>query len=394
MSNSLNKIINAYDPNTPLERASTIPAPWYTDERVFELEQQTVFSRSWQVAARVDQLQKPGDYVTTEIGDEPVVVVRDSANQIRAFFNVCRHHAAAVMTEPHGNAPQMRCPYHGWTYSLEGELKGTPDFSGVCDFDRATNGLTPIELAVWENWVFVKTEGGQRPALNGSIQDWFGAQFVDEIHALGLNNLHWLERRKYTIDCNWKVFVDNYLDGGYHVPHLHKGLDSVLDYSNYTIECGPRHCLQSSPMVNSEGSSPPLNDPDEFRSGLTPAHPDVADVRTGDRALYYWIYPNFMINCYAGVMDTNLVRPISVDRTEVIFDFYFADVSEAAHAQNLASVAVGDQIQQEDLDICASVQRGLKSRVYDAGRLSVRREAGEHLFHRLLHNDLKSGMHS
>jgi choline monooxygenase len=381
---SLEFIINSYDPSTPLERASTIPASWYTDERVFQLEQRTVFSRSWQVAARVDQLQKPGDYVTTEIADEPIVVVRGSDNQIRAFFNVCRHHAAAVMTEPHGNAPQMRCPYHGWTYSLEGELKGTPDFSGVCDFDRAGNGLTPIELAVWENWIFVRTDSrslgleagvARRRRLNAAIESWFGAQFVNEIDALGLSNLHWLERRKYTIDCNWKVFVDNYLDGGYHVPHLHKGLDSVLDYSNYTIECGVRHCLQSSPMVTTDNA-------------------DVASTRTGDRALYYWVYPNFMINCYSGVMDTNLVRPISVDRTEVIFDFYFADVSESAREQNLASVAVGDQIQQEDLDICASVQRGLKSRVYDAGRLSVRREAGEHLFHRLLHNDLKSGMDS
>jgi choline monooxygenase len=373
VTDSLKQIINCYDPSTPLERASTIPASWYTDERLFELEKQTVFSQSWQIAARVDQLQKSGDYVTTDIGDEPVVVVRGSDNQIRAFFNVCRHHAAAVMTEPLGNAPQMRCPYHGWTYSLEGELKGTPDFSGVCDFDRAGNGLIPVEVAVWENWVFVKTDVGQRPPLNESIEDWFGAQLVNEIGALGLSNLHWLERRKYTIDCNWKVFVDNYLDGGYHVPHLHKGLDSVLDYSNYTIECGPRHCLQTSPMVTTDNA-------------------DVAATRTGDRALYYWIYPNFMINCYAGVMDTNLVRPISVDRTEVIFDFYFTDVSENARERNLASVAVGDQIQKEDLDICASVQRGLKSRVYDAGRLSVRREAGEHLFHRLLHADLKSGI--
>ena len=394
---SLDRIINSYDPSAPLERASTIPASWYTDERILELERRTIFSCSWQVAARADQLQKPGDYVTTDIGNEPIVVVRGSDNQIRAFFNVCRHHAAAVMTELHGNAPHMRCPYHGWTYSLEGELKGTPDFSGVCDFDRAGNGLTPIEIAVWENWVLVKADGGksphesldsggQRPPLNESIesleagaarrpqgesiQDWLGAQLVNEIEALGLGNLNWLERRTYMIDCNWKVFVDNYLDGGYHVPHLHKGLDSVLDYSNYTIECGLRHCLQSSPMVTTD-------------------NPDVAATRTGDRALYYWIYPNFMINCYAGVLDTNLVRPISIDRTEVIFDFYFADVSEAARDRNLASVAVGDQIQQEDLDICASVQRGLKSRVYDAGRLSVRREAGEHLFHRLLHKDLK-----
>lgn len=392
MSDSLNQIINSYDPTAPLERASTIPATWYTDERIFQRELQTVFSQSWQRAARVDQLQKSGDYVTADIGDEPIVVVRGSDHQIRAFFNVCRHHAAAVMTEPHGNAPQMRCPYHGWTYSLEGELKGTPDFTGVCDFHRAGNGLIPVEVAVWENWVFVKTEGGpqaplntqsggleagvaRRLPLNDSFENWFGAQFVNEISALELNHLHWFERRKYTIDCNWKVFVDNYLDGGYHVPHLHKGLDSVLDYSHYTIECGPRHCLQSSPMVTGENA-------------------EVAANRTGDRARYYWIYPNFMFNCYAGVMDTNLVRPISVDRTEVIFDFYFTDVSENARERNLASVAVGDQIQQEDLDICASVQRGLKSRVYDAGRLSVRREAGEHLFHRLVHADLKSGMDS
>ena len=389
MADPLQRIIDVYDPTASLDRASTIPSSWYTDNRIFELEKATVFSRSWQVAARVDQLCKPGDYVTAEIADEPIVVVRGSDDQIRAFFNACRHHAAAVMTEPQGNCPQMRCPYHGWTYSLEGELKGTPDFTGVADFDRASNGLIPIERAVWEQWVFVRIAGAGRE----SIEHWLGTQLTDEFRALDLKNLKWFERRSYTIDCNWKVFVDNYLDGGYHVPHLHKGLDSVLDYSNYTIECGARHCLQSSPMVNSAGSSAPLNDPQKFRGGLPPVNNSkVAATRTGDRALYYWIYPNFMVNCYEGVMDTNLVRPLTIDKTEVIFDFYFTDVSEAARERNRASVSVGDKIQQEDLDICASVQRGLKSRAYDAGRLSVRREAGEHLFHRLLYADLKAGV--
>jgi len=369
MKDSLHEIINAYDPTVPLDHASTIPSTWYTDDRIFELEKQTVFSNSWQVAARLDQLLNPGDYVTTEIADEPIVVVRGSDNQIRAFFNACRHHAAAVMTEPCGNAPQLRCPYHGWTYSLEGELKGTPDFTGVCDFDRASNGLIPIEHAVWEGWVFVRIDS----ATSESIVKWLGGQLTNEFRALELKNLKWFERRSYVLDCNWKVFVDNYLDGGYHVPHLHKGLDSVLDYSNYTIECGERHCLQSSPIVMT-------------------GQADVTKTRKGERALYYWIYPNFMINCYEGVMDTNLVRPITIDKTEVVFDFYFVDVSEPARARNLASISVGDRIQQEDLDICASVQRGLKSRAYDAGRLSVRREAGEHLFHRLLHADLKSGV--
>ena len=374
---SLDSIISSYDPNAPLAEASTIPAPWYTDERVFELEKQTVFGNSWQVAARLDQVRDPGDYVTTEIAGEPIVIVRGNDGELRGFFNVCRHHAAAVMTEAQGHATQMRCPYHGWTYSLEGALKGTPDFSGVCNFDRAENGLAPVEIATWEHWVFVRLKEKQTTSLNSSnssLTESLGTDLITQIEVLGFENLHWIERRRYSLDCNWKVFVDNYLDGGYHVPHLHKGLDSVLDYSSYTIENGEHFCLQSSPMVS-------------------PAHDDeVGAVRTGRRALYYWLYPNFMMNYYEGVLDTNLVRPLAVNRTEVVFDFYFADVSESARERNLASINVGDRIQQEDLDICESVQRGLSSQAYEAGRLSVRREAGEHLFHRLLYADLKSAI--
>jgi choline monooxygenase len=274
------------------------------------------------------------------------------------------------MTETEGTAAQLRCPYHGWTYSLSGELKGTPDFAGVCDFERSQNGLLPVATAVWEQWVFVKT--GEKGGADESLADLLGSDLIAQIQPLNLKTLHWFERRHYHFDCNWKVFVDNYLDGGYHVPHLHKGLDSVLDYSNYKIENGARFCLQSSRIVT-EG-----------------AEPETGAVRQGERALYYWLYPNFMINWYSGAMDTNLVTPRGVDKTEVIFDFYFPDVSESASERNLRSIAVGQRIQDEDTEICKSVQRGLNSRAYDAGRLSVRREAGEHLFHRLLAADLRA----
>ena len=370
MRSNLKETVAEYDPDAPLDRAFTIPSSWYVDQDLYELELKTVFSNTWQLAARVDQVSQPGQYVTTDIAGEPIVIVRGNDGVLRAFFNVCRHHAAAVMTEPQGKAAQLRCPYHGWTYSLEGELKGTPDFSGVCDFDRARNGLVPLEMAMWEQWIFVKLD--RSGAL--SLEDFLTQQLVEEIRRIKVTNLHWFERRHYHFDCNWKVFVDNYLDGGYHVPYLHKGLDSVLDYSQYQIENGTRHCLQWSPIVT-EGA--------EAQTGA---------VRQGDRALYYWIYPNFMINWYDGVMDTNLVVPRGVDQTEVIFDFYFPDVvSEEARARNAASVAVGQRIQDEDVAICKSVQRGLNSRAYNAGRLSVRREAGEHLFHRLLHADLSQG---
>ena len=375
---ALRALVDDYDPAAPLDRAWTIPASWYVDPRIAALENRTTFRRTWQLVGRLDQLARPGDFVTDVIAGEPVVVVRGEDGALRGFFNVCRHHAAAVMTEPHGSAKSLRCPYHGWTYGLDGALKGTPDFAGVCDFDKGTSGLVPIGVAVWETFVFVRTgegSGGDGGDGGPGIESALGPQLVTEVARLGLDRFHFQERRRYAFECNWKVFVDNYLDGGYHVPYLHKGLDSVLDYAQYTIENGARHCLQKSPIVR-EGA--------EAQTGA---------VRQGEQALYYWIHPNFMINWYEGVMDTNLVRPLGVDRTEVIFDFYFTDVgSEEARARNRASIDVGQRIQDEDTDICRSVQRGLASSAYRAGRLSVRREAGEHLFHRLLHADLSSGL--
>jgi phenylpropionate dioxygenase-like ring-hydroxylating dioxygenase large terminal subunit len=367
---TLEEIIQSYRPGTPLAQASTIPARWYTDPRVFELELATVFRRAWQVAGRLEQVRAPGDYVACELpGGAPVVIARADDGVVRGLFNVCRHHAAAVVADGAGSARQFRCPYHGWTYALDGALKGTPDFTGVCDFDRAQNGLVALECSSFATWVFARAQAGGPP-----LDAYLGRSLRAGLEVLGLQRLQWMERRRYTLDCNWKVFVDNYLDGGYHVPHLHKGLDSVLDYSEYTIEIGEHYCLQSSPLVT---------DGADTRTGA---------VRQGDRAAYYWIYPNFMINCYGDAMDTNLVIPRSVDRTEVVFDFYFADVSDAARARNRASIDVSEQIQDEDVSICVSVQRGLKSGAYETGRLSVRREAGEHVFHQLLHADLRAGL--
>jgi choline monooxygenase len=189
-----------------------------------------------------------------------------------------------------------------------------------------------------------------------------------------MEKLNFFDRRVYTLNCNWKVYVDNYLDGGYHVPHAHKGLSSVIEYTNYTIENFDRACLQSSPLSSDSKSEK-----------------GVAATRQG-RAFYLWIYPNFMINAYEGVMDTNLVFPLAVDKCAVVFDYYFSDISKKALRKNQASIKVSEKVQDEDVAICDAVQKGLASRAYLAGRLSVRREAGEHLFHRLLHVDLTRGM--
>src|ERR1019366_3121134 len=370
MDPSLRDILASYNDRSPLEQAYTIPASWYVDARVAELERQNVFGQTWQVVARADQLQRPGQFVTSNLAGEPLVIVRGTDRQLRAFYNVCPHHAAAVVTEAQGTAGIFRCPYHGWSYGLDGSLKGAPGFEGVCSFDRAQNGLVSVRVEAWEQFVFVNLDPKAAP-----LADFLG-RLVPRAAPLDLGSVHFFERRSYSLNCNWKVFVDNYLDGGYHVPHLHKALNSVLDYKQYTIENEDRYCLQSSPMVASS---------DDAVTSAT---------RTGDRAWYFWQYPNFMINLYRGYMDTNLVLPDGVDRCKVIFDFYFDDVSESATERNRQRIAVGERVNYEDVGICEAVQRGLHSRAYSAGRLSVRREAGEHLFHRLLAADLKRGLAS
>lgn len=365
MEKSLPQIIAAYDTTAPLDKAATIPSAWYTDPRLYELERRVVFGNTWQMVGRLDQVREPGQYFTANVAGEPIIVVRGNDNKLRAFFNVCRHHAAAVMTEVEGKCSVMQCPYHAWTYALDGSLKGMPEWDGVGDFDKADYGLVPARVDSWENFVFVQLNSAGGPSLQEFLSD-----MPPRIAPLNLASLRFFERRSYDLNCNWKIYVDNYLDGGYHVPHLHKGLSSVLDYSEYKIETKDRYCLQWSPM----------------KTGTSDA--DAAATRKGDTAYYYWLYPNFMLNWYEDVMDTNLVLPLAVDRCRVVFDFYFGDVTPSAEEYNRRSVAVGERVQQEDVDICESVQRGLTSRAYDVGRLSVRREAGEQQFHRLLHADL------
>src|SRR4029453_9441672 len=289
MERSVTSLLNLYRPDDPLEKASTIPSPWYFDPRIALLENERVFAHTWQVAGRVDQVREKGQFFTAELGEEPIVVARGEDGVLRAFFNVCRHHAAAVVTQAQGFAKQFRCPYHGWTYGNDGALKGMVEFEGVCDFDRAKNGLVPVAVDTFENFGFVNLDGAA-----GALPD-FLATVPALVAPLKLREkLNFFDRHVYTLNCNWKVYVDNYLDGGYHVPHAHKGLSSVIEYTSYTIENFERACLQSSPLSSDSGSVA-----------------SVANTRQG-RAFYLWLYPNFMINAYQGVMTTIFALPLPV----------------------------------------------------------------------------------
>ena len=360
MSAHVESLLNAFNAELPLARARTIPSAWYHDPEIYALECKRVFGGSWQLVARRDQLEKSGSFVTADVAGEPILVVRDEQKTLRAFHNVCRHRAAQVINQAEGQVTKLRCRYHGWTYDLQGRLRGTPEFDGVQDFCKEEEGLASVAVETHGPFVFVH-QGQPRQALKD-----FLAPFPERTAAMGLEKLHFSGRREYEIGCNWKVFVDNYQDGGYHVNTVHPGRAGALDYSQYRTENFIHNGVQISPIKASDDAT-------------------VGKVRTGTHAYYWWIFPNLMVNLYQGVMDTNLVLPLGPDRCRVLFDFYFANTEGEENQKFITdSIAVAHQVQLEDLGVCEEVQRGLKSRSYDTGRFSVKRESGGYHFHRLL----------
>lgn len=365
MSGGREKLFADFDPSVPLERTHTLPSRWYTEPEIAALERERVFGDVWQAVGRAEQVAEPGAFLTAMAGAEPILAARDEAGTLRAFYNVCRHRAAKVACEASGRATRFRCRYHGWTYDLAGRLRGAPEFDGVEEFAREENGLVELAVQTWGPFVFVHP--GTEP---DPLEDWLRP--LESLRAT-LGDLRFFERREYELGCNWKVFVDNYLDGGYHVNTIHPGLAGVLDYSRYRSELHGATSVQRSPL-RPAGAAADSGD-----------GPKTADVRVGEEAFYWWVFPNFMINVYGPAMDTNLVLPEGHDRCRVLFDFYFANSDDpAAERFRKDSIAVSEQIQAEDASICEEVQRGLQSRSYDVGRFSVRRESTGHHFHQLL----------
>src|SRR5262249_38491331 len=219
-----------FDPKTDLSRAQTIPSNWYTDPAMLEAEKRSIFWRTWQPVGRIDMVMRAGDYFACEVLGEPLVVTRGTDNVLRALSNVCRHRAGPVAVG-RGNRKSLQCRYHGWTYTLDGKLFAQPEFEGVQDWNKSEICLPQVQVATWGPFVFVNLDP-KAPPLTEILGD-----IPRETQKAGfdLENMRFLERRDYIVNCNWKVYVDNYLEG-YHIPIAHPGLFRELDYENYRVE--------------------------------------------------------------------------------------------------------------------------------------------------------------
>ncbi len=350
--------------NPDIRYAETLPSRLYTDPVYLALEETKIVGRCWQLVGRVADLAETGSYLTADIGDEAIVVVRDGET-LRGFHNICLHRAGPVATGC-GKRHTLQCRYHGWTYRLDGTLHRAPEMEGAEGFDPEAMRLMPIQVAAWGPLVFANLDLKAPPLahfLDGIPERT--ARFQPEA-------MRFVLQKRWTIACNWKVYVDNYLEG-YHLPAVHPGLYKELDYDAYRVEPHRYWSLQHAPL----------------RAGHRPERKYVAQGE-GDDAQYYWLFPNVMLNIYQGQMQTNVVIPRGVDQCEVVFEWYAVDppADAAADPTWTRLIAFSDEIQDEDIGICEVVQRNLRSRSYDRGRYSATRENGVHHFHGLVHEYL------
>ncbi len=342
-----------------VSRAWTLPSHLYIDPEVFAAEKENNFSRSWQVVGDRDQAAKPGDYFTVELNREPLLLVRGLDSKLRGFYNVCRHRAGPP-AEGCGSRKLFRCGYHGWTYGLDGSLISATEMEGVENFRAEDFALKPVKVEEWFNFIFVNMHDNCA-SLRKSLGKMPGQ--AEKLHIEGLKLF---ERRTYDMKCNWKTYVDNYLEG-YHLPSVHPGLNRELDYNAYVVEPHENYVRQFSPI---RGAQPGDTAPRRYQE----AREDL----TTD---YFWVFPNWMLNCYPDNVSLNIVLPLETERTLAIFEWYLPEAQHSTPAAK-ASVEFSHQIQVEDVAICEAVQKNLRSRSYSRGRFSVKQERGVHAFHR------------
>jgi len=339
------------NPSLPseLRRARALEARHYFGEGMLDLERRAVFARTWQLVAHQGQLAEPGDHVVEEVAGTPVLVLRGRDGVLRAFANVCQHRAGPIAQCSGKGLHTLRCRYHGWMYNQEGRLIGAPEMQDALDFEEGSIQLPALRVAQWQGLVFValSPEAAAFEAVFGGI--------VERIAPLDLSRMSFSRRDVFEVACNWKVYIDNYLEG-YHLPMVHPGLSKVLDYRLYDTELFGWYSLQHSPLRNSES------------------------IYGAGEAFYYFVFPNIMLNIMPDRLQTNRVLPLGPDRCRVEFDYFYAPQPEA-QARVARDREFSDEIQYEDIAICESVQKGLASGFYHAGRLCPKRESGVWHFH-------------
>jgi choline monooxygenase len=353
-----------------IESGWTLPSSWYHDEQIYELERHRIFERSWQYVARVEEVAKPGDYLTATVGNVPIVVVRNDSGELAGFVNVCSHRLAEVV-QGSGHRAVLQCHYHAWTYDLDGQLVSAPRADREARFDLADFCLQRVRVERFGPFVFanVSSDGGSLAEQLGDLPDLLRQDGLD------FDELVSVERTEWEVAANWKVVVENF-DECYHCAVAHPSFTRLMevDPENYRLEHDVWWSRATTPLrVWPESSK------------VTLAYDPTGPVRGGQFA---FLWPNFTLVQNPGQPNAMgfYFRPLGPERTLVVSEYLFSpDVAPELVRDVVAfNVLVG----AEDQRLVESVQRGMRSDRVPRGRLMVDSERLIQHFQLLVHRAL------
>jgi len=354
--------------NPDITRAETLPSDFYSSREYFDLSKDKIFARSWQLAADADEVKTSGQTFPFTLLpgylDEPLLLTRDTNDQLHCISNVCTHRGNLVC-ERGGIEKNLRCRYHGRRFSLDGKFLSMPEFEGVKDFPSEKDNLTNVPFEKWGGFVFASLF----PAFK--FEEALG-EMMNRISFFNPENFSFSAHhsKDYLVNANWALYCENYLEG-FHIPYVHASLNQLIDYGSYASEIYRYSNLQLGyAKAGEEVFAIPESSPDHGK-------------HIG--AYYYWVFPNMMFNFYPWGLSLNVVKPIHVNQCKVSFLTYIADQEKFERG----ALNMLDRVEREDEAIVENVQRGVRSRLYKNGRYSPTREQGTHHFHQLIAQFMK-----
>lgn len=341
--------------------ARTLRGEYFTSPRVFAAEADAIFGRLWTCVGRAADVARPGEYVLRSVAGESIIVVRGRDGAIRALLNVCRHRGTRLCSETAGRFTDsvIRCPYHAWTYTLEGELIGAPHMQEVASFDKADYPLDSVAAAEYGGFLFVNVDAAAQP-----FATWI-APLADRLDRFALARLESAHRAEYVVEANWKLVFENYSEC-LHCPVIHPGLAASVPYQS---------------GANDLVDGPFLGGYMELAAGhesVTPTGracgPPISGAASGDRrrAYYYSVMPNLLLSIHPDYVNYYVLTPVAVDRTRIESEWLFRRDGEDASLDPAAAVAFWDEVNRQDWHIIEQAQLGIASTRYRPGPYSPR----------------------
>jgi len=342
---------------TLADGAKSLPRKYFVSPDIFAKEQSDILSKRWLLVGHQSQIPKPGDYFLAAIGGESVIVTRDQKSQVRGFYNVCRHRGTRLKEDACGHASAIQCPYHAWTYALDGRLIGAPHMDDVPGFDKADYSLHRVNLGLWDGFIFVNLEKNPEP-----LEKWFWP-LKGKFSHWNMSILQPAKRIDYDVRANWKLMFENYSEC-YHCPGVHPQLQKVSPYDSAEND------LREGPFL---GGFMKINPGKSLTMSGNACAAFVGKIENLQQVFYYSIFPNMLLSLHPEYVMVHQLWPMSPERTLIVCDWFFhPDAFNRPDFKPDDAIEFWDMTNKQDWHVCELSQQGIASRAYEPGPYSSR----------------------